>query len=44
MLETKMVESGEPVNSQYLDFGEHYTLGGTVVFRVRRVTREMAQK
>ena len=44
MLETEGVESGAPVYSQCLDLGEPYTLGGTVVFRVRRVNREKTQK
>lgn len=44
MLEIKVVESGAPVYSKCLDLGEPNTLGGTVVFRVRRVKREKAQK
>ncbi len=44
MLETEAVENEAPVYSQCLALGEPYTLGGTVVFRARRVNSEKAQK
>ncbi len=44
MLVTEVVESGAPVYSQCLNLEEPYKLGGTVVFRVRRVMREKIQK
>ncbi len=44
MLETEAVENEAPVYSRYLALSEFYTLGGTLVFRARRVNSEKAQK